>query len=164
MLVTQPDEIFTVASAVEATVDVTATQPGEAPGMRGKSAPNMTATDPLRLLVQEDLPPSLLRLPVRGWPPSLLRFLVLSLMCNFNLPVPVVKMAVLLTSPSPVLELLLGILVCLTQKMRWLVNRNPMLQKVTRKCCRAEPGTFRRGELQGENERGAFFHGLAPDP
>ena len=44
MSVTKPAEVCTGASPVQATGDVTATQPGEAPGTRGKSAATMTAT------------------------------------------------------------------------------------------------------------------------
>ena len=47
MLVIQPAEVCTGASPVQVTRDVTATQPGEAPGTRGKSAATMTATRPV---------------------------------------------------------------------------------------------------------------------
>ena len=47
MLVTQPAEVVTSASPVQATGDVTATQPGVAPGTRGKSVATMTATQPV---------------------------------------------------------------------------------------------------------------------
>ena len=59
MLVTQPAEVFTGASPVQATGDVATTQPVEAPGTRLESATNMTATRPV-----EDQPSSLLRFPV----------------------------------------------------------------------------------------------------
>ena len=44
---TQAAEVFTGASHVQATGDVTATQPGEAPSTRGDSAATMTATRPV---------------------------------------------------------------------------------------------------------------------
>ena len=47
MSVTQPTEVFTGASPVQVTGDVTATQPGEAPSTRGKSAATTTATWPV---------------------------------------------------------------------------------------------------------------------
>ena len=46
MSVTQPAEVFTGASPVQATGDVTATQPGEAPSTMRESAATMTATQP----------------------------------------------------------------------------------------------------------------------
>ena len=48
MSVTQPDDGFPIASPVQAARDVTATQPGEAPSTRGKSAATMTATRPVK--------------------------------------------------------------------------------------------------------------------
>ena len=115
ILVTQPAEVFTGASPVQAINDVTATQPGEAPGKRGKRAATRTATWPVeapgtgRSATQDVKAPGarMATQPVEA--PS--------------------------ASSSPVLGLLLIILVCLTQKMRWLINRNPLLQKVTRKFC-----------------------------
>ena len=47
MPVTQPAEAFTGASPVQATRDVTATQPVEASSTRGKSAATMTSTQPV---------------------------------------------------------------------------------------------------------------------
>ena len=47
MSVTQPAKVSTGVSPVQATRDVTATQHGEAPGTRGKSAATMTATRPV---------------------------------------------------------------------------------------------------------------------
>ena len=47
MSVSQPAEVFTGVSPVQATRDVTATQPGEAPSMMRESAATMTATLPV---------------------------------------------------------------------------------------------------------------------
>ena len=47
MLVTQPTDVFTGASPVQATGDVIATQPGDSPGTIRKSAAKMTATRPV---------------------------------------------------------------------------------------------------------------------
>ena len=47
MSVTQPAEVFTNASPVQATGDVAATQPVKAPGTRVERAANMTATWPV---------------------------------------------------------------------------------------------------------------------
>ena len=49
MLFTQPTEVFTSASPVQATRDVSATQPDEAPGMMVGSADSMTATWPVEV-------------------------------------------------------------------------------------------------------------------
>ena len=105
MLVTQPAEVFTGASLVLATGDVIATQPGEAPGTTRERAATMTATRPVEAPVQEQLPPSLLRLPLRGWPPSLLRLPVTDRKCTLCPSVLVMEMVLLWTSPSPVVEL-----------------------------------------------------------
>ena len=113
MSVPQPAEVFSSASSVQATGDVTASHPCEAPGTMRESAATMTATRPVEALSTGRLatqPEAL----VRGWPPSLLRLPVTELMCTLSTPVPVVEMAVLWTRPSPVVDLLLLILVSLT--------------------------------------------------
>ena len=126
MLVTQPAEVFAGASPVQPTGDVTPTQPSEAPGMRRNSAVNMTATWPVeahgtgRCATQ----------PVEA--PGASSDVQMQPTGTGGRDSSPVDQSI---TGSPVLELLLTILVCLTQKMRWLVNWNPLLQRVTRKCC-----------------------------
>ena len=63
--VTQPAEVFTSASSVQATGDVSAIQPGKAPGTREKSAATMTATWPVEAVPVHLSPASALSLAYR---------------------------------------------------------------------------------------------------
>ena len=118
MSVTQPGEVFTGASPVQATGDVTATQPGEAPGMMRERAANMTATQPVedpvtgRSATQAVEAPGV-RTDVHSQP----------------------VLVVLWTCLSLVELWLLTMLVCRTWKTNCVVNWNPLMWSVTGKCC-----------------------------
>ena len=123
MPVTQPAEVFTGASPVQAIRDVTATQPCEAPGTRGKSAANMTATQLLRLPVQgrSAIPP--VEVPGAS---SDVQFQPTGTSSRGGS-----AMDRSLTSTRTVTD---NSGVSDTED-EMLVNRNPLLQRVTGKCC-----------------------------